>query len=212
MKWLGFIKNDHYHAGHAAFLLVRHKTGNVEYFDFGRYHTPHQYGRVRDQFTDPDIAIKLKAHVVDGEIQNLESLLKDRYNNKACHGDGRLIAAICQDICYDTAYAKAKELQQREAIPYGPFTLSGSTCSRLVAQVVYPSTSCRMTKAMIKFPYTISATPRSNNKVLNHLPYYFEVSESGLKILPNKFYPLRQLFKSRKSATKKPSLVAETSY
>ena len=89
MRWFGFLKDNHYNAGHAALLLVNHNTGRVEYFDFGRYHTPYQYGRVRDRVTDPDVAIQLTANVQDGEIMNIEELLSDRFNNKACHGDGR---------------------------------------------------------------------------------------------------------------------------
>ena len=46
MKWLGFVKNGHYSAGHAAFLTVGHVNGDVNYYDFGRYQTPKQHGRV----------------------------------------------------------------------------------------------------------------------------------------------------------------------
>ncbi|MBT6650195.1 MAG: hypothetical protein HOB54_02370, partial [Flavobacteriales bacterium] len=51
-----------YRVGHSALVLVNSTTNKVHYFDFGRYHTPEGYGRVRDIETDQDIA------VIDAEI------------------------------------------------------------------------------------------------------------------------------------------------
>ncbi len=193
MKWLGFLKNGYYNAGHAAFLLIHHQTKEIHYFDFGRYHTPYQYGRVRDSYTDPDVAVKLKAEIVDGEIINIEDILFERYQNKACHGEGRLTGAFVKNVCFDSAFQKAKELQNREAIPYGPFTINGSTCSRLVVQVVYAAIDNKLTKFLIRLPYTISATPRSNNKVLNDYPYYLQIDKGGVEYYPNKWFWLKKL-------------------
>ncbi|MCB0400570.1 MAG: hypothetical protein KDD41_00655 [Flavobacteriales bacterium] len=197
MSWLGFLKDGYYKAGHAAFLLINHHTGDVHYFDYGRYHTPYQCGRVRDQHTDPDVAVPRKALIVNGEIANLEELLLERYGNPACHGEGRLTAAITRNICFDRAYAKAKQMQAREAIPYGPFVPKGSTCSRLVVQVVHASTKDRLTKLLIRLPYTISATPRSNNKVLNDHPFYYEVEQGRVQQKRNTWYGFKQLFQPR---------------
>lgn len=193
MKWLGVLKNGYYKVGHAAFLLVNHKNGEVHYFDFGRYHTPYQYGRVRDKYTDPDVEVKLTAKLVNDEIANLDEILLERYNNKSCHGEGRLTAAVVKNVCFNKAYQKAKELQEREAIPYGPFVISGSTCSRLVVQVVYEATNNLLTKFLIKVPYTISATPRSNNKVLNEHNYYYQVNNGKIETYRNPWYWLRNL-------------------
>ena len=49
MRWIGAIKDGHYKAGHAAFLLINNKSGDIQYFDFGRYHTPLKFGRVRSK-------------------------------------------------------------------------------------------------------------------------------------------------------------------
>ncbi|MDF1673375.1 MAG: hypothetical protein P1U41_07700 [Vicingaceae bacterium] len=193
MQWLGFIKDGKYNAGHAAFLIVNHQNNRIEYFDFGRYHTPNKYGRVRDRVTDPDIEIKLNAIIEDGKIENIPEILLERYYNKACHGDGKLTAAIVTNVDFDKAYAKVKQLQSLEAIPYGPFELKGSTCSRLVVQVVYESTDNWLTKLFIKAPYTISATPRSNKKVLNDKPYYYEVNNGVVSKHKNKWYWLKRI-------------------
>jgi Family of unknown function (DUF6695) len=192
--WLGFIKDEHWTTGHAAFLLIDNNSGKIEYFDFGRYHTPLKYGRVRDKYTDPDVTIKHHAIIEDGVVVNLEEILLERYQNKACHGDGRLTASVVKNINYDKAYAKVKAEQEREAIPYGPFELKGTTCSRLVAKVVLKSTDDWLTKLMILVPYTISATPRSNNKVLNDCCHFYEVKNGEIAMKKSKFHWFKKLF------------------
>lgn len=198
MEFLGFIKDDYYKVGHAALLLVNHNNGYIFYFDFGRYHTPYQYGRVRCEMTDPDTSIKVKAIIEREHIVNIEDILKDRYDNKACHGDGKLTAVIVQNIDYQKALEKISELQKREAIPYGPFKINGSTCSRFVVQIVYASTNNWLTKLLIKIPYTISATPRSNKKILNDKPFYYEMDENGLRIKKNKWYYFKRMYFPKK--------------
>lgn len=195
MRWVGAIKGGYYKAGHAAFLLINNKDGDVKYFDFGRYHTPMKYGRVRDKRTDPDIGMKHKAEIRDGVIINLEEILLERYNNKSCHGDGRLTASIVKNIDYNKAYSKVLQMQEREAIYYGPFEINGTTCSRLVAQVVLASTKDFLTKIMIVFPYTVSATPRSNNKVLNDCCYFYEIREGKITMKKSSFYQFKKAFK-----------------
>jgi len=198
MNWIGILKNGYYNAGHAAFLLINDLSGEIHYFDYGRYHTPYKHGRVRDKFTDPDVEIKYLAIFENETIINLEEILIERYKNKACHGDGKLTASIVKNIDFNKAFLKAKEMQAREAIPYGPFVLKGSTCSRLVAQVVYSSTNNRITKFFIKFPYTISATPRSNHKVLNDFKYCFEVIDGELVKKKSKLFWLKSMLSPKK--------------
>ena len=198
MRWVGAIKEDCYSAGHAAFLLIHNKTGDIQYFDFGRYQTPMKYGRVRSKLTDPNIEMKHKAIIHNGTLLNLEEILIERFNNKACHGVGRLTASIVKRIDYNKALAKVMAMQKREAIYYGPFEFKGTTCSRLVAQTVLASTSDWLTKVMIVLPYTVSATPRSNNKVLNDCGYYYEIIEGKVLMNRSKFYGFKKLFKLKR--------------
>ncbi|PJB15301.1 MAG: hypothetical protein CO118_04095 [Flavobacteriales bacterium CG_4_9_14_3_um_filter_32_8] len=198
MKWLGVIKNNYYNAGHAAFLLINHQNSNVHYFDYGRYHTPIYHGRVRDKETDPDVAVNLKAEIKNKMIVNIEQLLLDRFNNKACHGEGKLTAAIVKNIHFEKAFKKAKEMQNREAIPYGPFQAKGSTCSRFVTQVVVASSNNWLTKLLIQLPYTISPTPRSNNKVLNECSHFYEVVDGKIIQKRSKFYGFKKLLLPKK--------------
>ncbi|MGB0888122.1 MAG: DUF6695 family protein [Vicingaceae bacterium] len=202
MRWVGAIdKNGYYSAGHAALLLINNSSGEIQYFDFGRYQTPMKYGRVRSKLTDPDIAMKHQAIIKDGAIQNLEEILLERYHNKACHGKGRLTAAIVKNIDHQKALNKVIKMQAKGAIYYGPFEFSGTTCSRLVAQTVLCSTSDWLTKLMVIFPYTISATPRSNNKVLNDCCHYYEINEGKVLMKKSKFFGFKKIFKIKREET-----------
>ena len=44
-----------YRVGHSAIILINNELESINYFDFGRYHTPNGFGRVRDEVTDPDL-------------------------------------------------------------------------------------------------------------------------------------------------------------
>lgn len=194
MTWIGAIKNNHYSVGHAAFLLINHADGLVHYFDFGRYHTPLKHGRVRDKHTDPDIEVKQKALFREGEIDNLHQILKEVAGNKSTHGSGRMTASIVKGIDFTKAWNKVKSVQDREAVPYGPFQFKGSTCSRLVAQVILFSTKNWLTKLLIRVPYTVSATPKSNLKILNDYSFYYEIINKEIEVKKSKLYAFKRLF------------------
>ena len=39
-----FARNGKYRVGHSAVVLIDRKSGKLQYFDFGRYHSPPNYG------------------------------------------------------------------------------------------------------------------------------------------------------------------------
>ena len=43
-----FARNKKYRVGHSALALVDSVSGKLRYFDFGRYHAPKDFGRVRE--------------------------------------------------------------------------------------------------------------------------------------------------------------------
>ena len=45
-------KGNYYKVGHSAIVLINPNQLKCHYFDFGRYHAPKNYGRVRDEITD----------------------------------------------------------------------------------------------------------------------------------------------------------------
>ncbi|NOZ35863.1 MAG: hypothetical protein GXO80_11265 [Chlorobi bacterium] len=88
-KLLGLLKNGYYKAGHAAAILVNHQTKKLHYFDFGRYHMPQKFGRVRNEQTDPQLKINLKANLSDSnKLLNINEILQFVNSNKECHGEG----------------------------------------------------------------------------------------------------------------------------
>lgn len=139
---LGLGKNNYIKAGHAAFVLIENKTGVAEYYDFGRYITPKGHGRVRSAVTDIELEIPFKAIITpDSKLSNLEDfLLWLEANPKKTHGDGRLVASVCDYINYEKARNHVLSIQNMGSIPYKAFGKTGSNCSRIVTDTILRST------------------------------------------------------------------------
>ena len=75
-----FAKNKKYRVGHSALVLVESVTGNLRYFDFGRYHTPKDFGRVRDVITDGDVTIETIAKIEKNQDVECSKCNLDRVN------------------------------------------------------------------------------------------------------------------------------------
>jgi hypothetical protein len=194
MKWVGVVKDDMWPVGHAAMLIVDHSNGEIHYMDFGRYHTPHQKGRVRDKYTDPDVTVYTIAIIVEGEVINFKEILHELSVNPATHGFGKLIASSKYIPCFNTAFEKAKSMQNRGAIYYGPLKPGGTNCSRFVAQVSAASPVGLTIKLLLKIPYTASPSPFSNVKIINDYGYYFQYNKGVLSKINNRLYFLKKPF------------------
>lgn len=176
-KYLGVLKGEYYTAGHAALVLLDHKSGDVHYFDFGRYHTPLYTGRVRSEFTDPELKINTKCKLQeDHSLHNLDQLLFELRLNPATHGDGTLYASEYQFIDFEKALEKANNLQAKGIINYGPLKIGGTNCSRFVASVALAGETNLKTSILLRFPYTISPSPRSNTRIINNTRLIYKVT------------------------------------
>src|SRR5690606_41788738 len=72
MRWLkrfGIVKNLNFKVGHAAILLIDRQSGEVAYFDFGRYVAPRGYGRARSKVFDPRLELYTLAKFSDSGLQ-----------------------------------------------------------------------------------------------------------------------------------------------
>jgi len=183
MRWLGFLKNNYYKAGHAALVLVNHNTLEFKYYDFGRYHTPCKHGRVRSYDTDPELKLETKADIHNNQIQNIQELLIELQLKSACHGDGVLWASSYTNIDLEKAYLKANNMQDLGIIPYGPLKFKGTNCSRFVSQVAKYSTHNWLTKLVLIFPYTISASPKFNIRVINNSNIIYKLQKPIQQII-----------------------------
>ena len=120
-----FSINGKYRVGHSAAVLINSKEGKAYYFDFGRYHTPKGYGRVRDEETDPDLVLP-NVNIKSDKIVNLNDILVFLSKLKSTHGEGRLYASLLSEVSFFDAYNYAKKLQNKGMVKYGPFVYGGT--------------------------------------------------------------------------------------
>jgi hypothetical protein len=162
---IGINKNHFYRVGHAALVLVDRKTQHCHYFDFGRYHTPFQHGRVRSAATDDGLRIHTKACVsANGkQIVNFKEILTELQQNPECHGEGAIHASYGR-VDFAKAFAKANQLQQISPIRYGPFTLNGSNCSRFVNTAIRAGKPSWLAAFKLNFRVPLTPTPMNNVK------------------------------------------------
>jgi hypothetical protein len=161
MTLIGLNKKGYYKVGHAALILLDKETNTCKYFDFGRYHTPYGYGRVRSMTTDFDLEIKTKACFKNGSISNLELVLEELQQNNSTHGTGYIKAAIL-DINIHKTERYIQDLIQKESIPYGPFIKSGTNCSRFVCDALLKGEPKWPSSLALKFPIMFTPTPLWN--------------------------------------------------
>lgn len=173
MKRLWFCANDNtYKVGHAAAILVEKATWNLWYCDFWRYHAPNRLGRVRDQETDPDVSIPLKARFSkDWSISNIDEILKFANNHTPLHGAWAMFSSVFYWSSYKRWLKYVKDLQNRWLVPYGPFVLWWTNCSRFVNKLCRVSYPCWYTK--LRWLLTPTLTPTTKHNVTVHNAYYF---------------------------------------
>lgn len=168
MKWLGFLSNSNYYkVGHAAVVLVNKATGKCHYFDFGRYHTPYQYGRVRSSYTDHELEIKTKALIEKQQLINYRQIIGELHKNSSCHGSGEIHASYCE-VNFEKAYKKAYEMQIQSPIKYGPFLPQGTNCSRFVNTIILKGNPKWFYKFFLWFTKIITPSPKAIVKVLEN--------------------------------------------
>ena len=176
--------NGKYRAGHSAILLIDSEKKKSHYFDFGRYHTPTGYGRVRDVETDADLTV-IDPIIENKKIVNIKSILLQLSEMKATHGEGKMYASLLTDIYFDNAFSTAKAIQQKGMLPYGPFIRKGTNCSRFVAAVIKSSGISFIKKLRFKYPFCISPSPKRNVCITNH-HYYVVANNQCVEVKKNK--------------------------
>ncbi|MDP2388079.1 MAG: hypothetical protein Q8M29_17015 [Bacteroidota bacterium] len=168
LKWLGINKSNYYKVGHAAVVLIEKSTGACHYFDFGRYHSPYQHGRVRSSFTDHDLEMKTRAAFNEqGGLMNYNEILWELHNNESCHGNGNLHASYCE-VDFNKTFRKTNQMQLSSPIPYGPFLPHGTNCSRFVNTIIVSGSPKWYYKLILAYPKTLSPTPIGNVKALSN--------------------------------------------
>jgi len=180
LRYVGVGNKTSVRAGHAALVLINKETGVLEYHDFGRYITSEPNGRVRGSHTDNELHFPLKAEIENNKITNLNVILKFLATHpKLTHGDGRLVASVCDKINYIKARTYITMMQEREFIYYAAFKKEACNCARFVTDSLIASvTNLKIKKALESSKWF---TPSTVGNVLlsNTGDYPFEVSETG---------------------------------
>jgi hypothetical protein len=172
LRKTGFNSCNHYRVGHAAVVLIAMDSGKCHYFDFGRYHAPLGYGRVRDENTDHDLAMHTRAEISSSNsIENIHDILHELYKNPSCHGVGPIHASITL-INFKKAYSYAKKMQRNNPWEYGPFTWNGTNCSRFVRRVILSGSPPLKNLFRLALPFTISPSPMENVRSLGQRLVY----------------------------------------
>ncbi len=199
--WMGLNTNHYYRVGHAAVVLIDTENKKSHYFDFGRYHAPFQYGRVRSAETDHELRM-VTTPVISADnrsISNFREIISELQNNKACHGEGEMHASYCP-VNFRAAYDKATQMQQVSPIPYGPFLPKGSNCSRFVNSVIRAGKPLWKFRFRLKYLVPLTPTPMNNVNSLYDQTELPDMSEH----VP--FYPIRKIdHKSLRSTLHKPA-------
>ncbi|MFV5692275.1 DUF6695 family protein [Flavobacterium sp. LT1R49] len=166
MRWLGHNKNFQYKVGHASLILVDVASGNCSYFDCGRYHAPYQHGRIRDITTDANLEIHTKAHFINNKIANIKELLNEIQNNETTFGMGPLYASYCP-VNIESSRSKIKELQSKDAIPFGPFVINGINCCRFVRNGILAGTPALKYRFKLRYLWRLKPMPITNINCLS---------------------------------------------
>lgn len=166
MRWLGHNKDFKYKVGHASLILVEAVSGNCTYFDCGRYHAPYQHGRIRDVTTDANLKIHAKAKFVDNKIANIKELLDEIQNKASTFGAGPLYASYCP-VNVDSSSSRIKELQSKNAIPFGPFVINGINCCRFVRNGILAGAPALKYSFRLRYLWPFKPMPITNVNFLS---------------------------------------------
>ena len=154
------------------------------YYDFGRYVTPYGKGRVRSSITDRELEIPFRARFdKDSNLLNLDDFLfwLDA-NPKKTHGEGRLVASVCEDIDFESAQHHILNLQKRGSVPYGAFVKDGSNCSRFVTDTILFATRNRRIKLSLTINKKFTPSPLGNVQKGSTFNQIFTVWDGNLTV------------------------------
>jgi hypothetical protein len=182
-KKIGIVKNLNFKVGHTGVVIISSKTGELLYYDFGRYISPRGYGRTRSKESDPLLNINITATFNNGEISNLKTIVAHFESMKpAMQGSGELFFSIVKDLNFEQAKTFADTWVQKGSYPYGAVAKGNNNCSRFITRLLFASSSQFSWFHPINFPETIKASPISNivNSAENKMIYSYS-PEQGLQ-------------------------------
>ncbi len=180
LHYVGIGKRNYVRAGHAALVLIKKTTGELEYHDFGRYITPEPHGRVRGKDTDHELDFPLRAEIEGSEITNLGEILEFLSTKPhLTHGEGKLIASVCDRIDYARARRYIDEMQARHFIRYAAFIKDGCNCARFVTGALIASVTDSKIYRRLKLSTWFTPSTIGNVIIADTQNRVYEISEKG---------------------------------
>lgn len=181
LRFIGVGKKNYLRAGHAALVLIDKATGVLEYHDFGRYITSEPNGRVRGSDTDNELHFPLKAEIKNNKIENLEAILEFlAMHPKLTHGDGKLVASVCNAVDYKKARMHITMMQNKHFIRYAAFIKDACNCARFVTDTLIASVTDSKIKKALENSKWFTPSTVGNVLLADTDNYPFEVSETGI--------------------------------
>lgn len=170
----------HVRAGHAALVLISKVTGELEYYDFGRYITSEPNGRVRGRETDFELDFPLKAKIENDTIINLEEILEFLATHpKLTHGDGNLYASVCNAVDYHLARTHIDAMQAQGFIRYAAFIKIACNCARFVTDTLIASVTDSKIKSTLERSKWFTPSTIGNVVIADTEDFVYLVSEKG---------------------------------
>lgn len=180
LKFIGVGKKNYLRAGHAALVLINKETGVLEYHDFGRYITPEPNGRVRGNDTDNELYFPLRAVIENDKIINLNAILEFLATQpKLTHGDGKLVASVCNTVDYQKARTHITKMQNKHFIRYAAFIKNACNCAHFVVDTLIASVTNSQMKKNLESSKWFTPSTVGNVLLSDTEDYLFEVNESG---------------------------------
>lgn len=181
LRFIGIGKKNYLRAGHAALVLIDKSTGILEYHDFGRYITPEPNGRVRGKDTDNELDFPLVAKIKHDTITNINDILEFLATRpKLTHGEGKLVASVCNAVDYKKARAYITDMQHKHFIRYAAFAKQACNCARFVTDsLIAAVTDAKVKKDLINSKWFTPSTV-GNVLLADTENYVYEVSEAGI--------------------------------
>lgn len=164
LRKTGLVKNLNMRVGHAAICLINPQTCEVLYYDFGRYITPRGYGRARSKFSDPELALEVKAQFdEDRNLTNVEEIAAELDSkSKYTHGMGPLVFSVSKTINFTKAKSYADDMVMKGYFPYNGLYKSASNCARYVTETMKAANEDGTVGTKLKYPLTFRPTPLYN--------------------------------------------------
>lgn len=137
-----FNRDNYSNVGHTGVILLNGTTGDLQYYDFGRYDDrddlmgprPAFYGTVRSKRHVPGLELNIKAKLVNGWITNLDTLLIHLGAKKLFKTYGPIESSVVYNLDLDRMLLCANEFEDRGYIYYGAPT--HLYCTRFVREVI----------------------------------------------------------------------------